>query len=135
MGGSLTEAESRRARDALAQRHALLIAAIAATRPESSRYSTSEIKWVAILNPAKLQAHVDDLSKQIRELNARNSGKRTEEDRDRVNSIDRGPDGEYSGRACHPRHPGQGCGKYTGPVTSAVGSAPCFTSSPLIPHR
>lgn len=54
----------------LMQHHSLLAVSIAATRKEPDRYSMSEIKWVATLPVAKLQAQSEDLAKQIRELNA-----------------------------------------------------------------
>ncbi len=68
-GRSLTEVLARR--DALAQQHSLLIAAIAGCRKEPERYSVREIKWVATLKVPKLQRQADDLAKQLRELNAR----------------------------------------------------------------
>jgi hypothetical protein len=57
--------------DSLAQRHALLQSAIAATQKEPDRYSAREIKWVAAIEVGKLQKQSDDLSRQIRELNTR----------------------------------------------------------------
>ena len=68
-GRTLTEAIARR--DTLAQQHSLLQAALAATRQEPDRYSVREIKWVAMLEVPKLQRQSEDLSKKIRELNAR----------------------------------------------------------------
>jgi hypothetical protein len=67
-GATLTEAIARR--DSLVQRHAILQAAIAGTRKEPSRYSTREIKWVATVNVPKLHEQADNISRQIRELNA-----------------------------------------------------------------
>ena len=57
-------------RDTLGQRHSLLQAAIGGARREPDRYSMKEIKWVAVLDVAKLQKQADDLSRQIRETNA-----------------------------------------------------------------
>lgn len=57
-------------RDSLMQRHSLLQSAIAATQKEPDRYSVREIKWVAAVDVAKLQKQSEDLSRQIRELNA-----------------------------------------------------------------
>lgn len=57
-------------RDSLVHRHSLLQAAIAATQQEPDRYSTREIKWVAVVEVAKLQRQSDDVAKTIRELNA-----------------------------------------------------------------
>lgn len=68
-GQTLTAAIAQR--DRLLQHHSLLGAAIAATRSEPDRYSVREIKWVSAVNVAKLQQQVEDLAKQIRELNAR----------------------------------------------------------------
>jgi hypothetical protein len=57
-------------RDKVAQQHSLLQVAIAGTKKEPDRYSMKEIKWVATVEVAKLQKQSDDLSKQLRELNA-----------------------------------------------------------------
>jgi hypothetical protein len=67
-GRSLTEAIARR--DHLVQRHALLQAAAAGSRKEPDRYGVREIKWVATMEVRKLQKQLDDLGKNIRELNA-----------------------------------------------------------------
>jgi hypothetical protein len=66
-GRSLTDAIAHR--DALGQKHALLIAAIAGCRKEPERYGVREIKWKATLEVPKLQKQADDLAKSIRELN------------------------------------------------------------------
>jgi hypothetical protein len=66
-GRTLTAAIAHR--DSLAQRHALLQAAIAGSRKEPDRYGMREIKWVSVLEVAKLQKQSDDLAKTIRELN------------------------------------------------------------------
>lgn len=68
-GRTLTAAIAER--DALAQQHALIQAAIGGTRREPDRYSMREIKWVAIMDVTKLQKQSDDFAKQIRELNGR----------------------------------------------------------------
>jgi len=52
-------------------RRSLLQAAVAATKNEPERYSVREIKWVAKLDVQRLQRQSEDLSKKIRELNAR----------------------------------------------------------------
>ncbi len=65
-----TLAQAVAARNALAQRHSLLVASIAAVQKEPDRYSVREIKWKATLDVAKLQKQIEDLAKQIRELNA-----------------------------------------------------------------
>lgn len=67
-GRTIASAVAHRAM--LMQHHSLLAASIAATRKEPDRYSMSEIKWVATLPVAKLQAQSEDLARQIRELNA-----------------------------------------------------------------
>ena len=67
-GRTLTAALARR--DTLVQQHSLLQAAIAGSHREPDRYSVSEIKWVAMVDVAKLQKQSDDLAKQIRQLNA-----------------------------------------------------------------
>jgi hypothetical protein len=66
-GRTLTDAIARR--DTFAQKHALLVAAIAGCRKEPERYGVREIKWKATLDVSKLQKQADDLAKSIRELN------------------------------------------------------------------
>jgi hypothetical protein len=68
-GRTLAELIARR--DRIAQQHSLLHVAIGGTRKEPDRYSMKEIKWVATVDVPKLQKQSDDLSKQLRELNAR----------------------------------------------------------------
>jgi hypothetical protein len=67
-GRTLTEAMA--ARDALLQRHSIYQSAIAGTAREPDRYGLKEVKWVHTLDVASLQKQSDDLSKQIRVLNA-----------------------------------------------------------------
>jgi hypothetical protein len=71
-GRTLTQAIARR--DTLTQEHALLIAAIAGCRKEPARYGVREIKWVAVLEVAKLQKQADDLSKSIRDAQRAHPG-------------------------------------------------------------
>lgn len=66
-GRTLADAIARR--ETLIARHALLVAAIAATHKEPDRYSMKEIKWVVTLPVAGMQKQADDLAKTIRELN------------------------------------------------------------------
>ena len=66
-GRTLTDAIAHR--DVLAQKHALLVAAIAGCRKEPDRYGVREIKWKATLEVQKLQKQADDLAKSLRELN------------------------------------------------------------------
>lgn len=58
-------------RDALAQRHAVLTQAVEATRKDADRYSMREIKWVPQLDVAATQKQIEDLARQLRELNVR----------------------------------------------------------------
>ena len=67
-GMTLTEALATR--DALALRHRCLQSVIDECAKPPERYGVKEIRWVATVDVAKLQAQVDDLAKQIRELNA-----------------------------------------------------------------
>jgi hypothetical protein len=67
-GESVTEALAKR--DALALRHRILqsIVDVCMERPE--RYGMKEIRWVTTINLATVQKQVDELAKQLRELNA-----------------------------------------------------------------
>lgn len=67
-GRSLTDALARR--DRLVQQHALLTAAAAGSRKEPDRYGMREIKWIATMDVKKLQKQLDDMAKELRELNA-----------------------------------------------------------------
>jgi len=67
-GRTLAQVIARRER--LVQQHAVLQLAVASTKKEPDRYSMKEIKWVAVIDVAKLQKQSDDLSQQIRQLNA-----------------------------------------------------------------
>ncbi len=58
-------------RDALAQRHAVMTQAVEATRKDADRYSMREIKWVPQLDVAATQKQIEDLARQLRELNVR----------------------------------------------------------------
>lgn len=66
-GRSLTEALARR--DALAQRHSLLTSVAEGARKPPERYGLAEIKWVPVVDVAKLQKQADDVAKQLREIN------------------------------------------------------------------
>lgn len=68
-GRSLTEVLSLR--EALEDKHKLLVSAASATHKEPERYSMREVKWVAQMDVAKLQKQSDDIARQLRELNAR----------------------------------------------------------------
>ena len=68
-GRSLAQLIARR--DTLVQQHSLLQAAVAGAKTEPDRYSMKEIKWKATIDIAKLQKQSDDLSKSIREVNAK----------------------------------------------------------------
>ncbi len=67
-GRTLTQAIALR--DKLILQHSIIQSAINGTRRETDRYSTREIKWKPTLDVRKLQKQSDDLSKQLRELNA-----------------------------------------------------------------
>jgi hypothetical protein len=67
-GETLTEALA--ARDSLVLRHRILQAVIDACAKPPERYGVKEIRWVATVDVGQLQAQVDGLAKQIRELNA-----------------------------------------------------------------
>ena len=53
-------------RDLLKQQHRILQQAIEHTQRDSSRYSSSEIRWIKAVSVQQLQQQADDISKQIR---------------------------------------------------------------------
>ncbi len=57
-------------REVLMVQHSLLTAAINGTKKEPDRYSMKEIKWVSTFDVAGYQRRLEDLSKNLRELNA-----------------------------------------------------------------
>ena len=67
-GRTLTEALARR--DALALRHSIIQAAASSSTKQPERYGIKEIRWIKTLDVAILQKMIDDLGKEIRELNA-----------------------------------------------------------------
>jgi hypothetical protein len=67
-GESLTEALARR--DSLALRHRILQSVLDVCAKPPERYGVKEIRWVTAVDVAALQSQVDELAKQIRELNA-----------------------------------------------------------------
>jgi hypothetical protein len=67
-GQTLTEALSHR--DCLAMQHRIFQSVAEACAKPPERYGVKEIRWVATVDVAGLQRRVDDLGKQIRELNA-----------------------------------------------------------------
>ncbi len=67
-GESITEALAKR--DSLTLRHSILQSVVDVCAKPPDRYGMKEIRWVTSVNVATLQAQVDDLAKEIRELNA-----------------------------------------------------------------
>jgi hypothetical protein len=67
-GQTLTEALANR--DVLALRHRIIQSIVEACAKPPERYGVKEIRWVTTVDVAELQKQVDDLAKQIRELNA-----------------------------------------------------------------
>jgi hypothetical protein len=67
-GESLTEALAKR--DSLALRHRILQSVLDVCAKPPERYGVKEIRWVTTVSVVELQAQVDDLARQIRELNA-----------------------------------------------------------------
>ena len=66
-GKTLTETLAKR--DVLVLRHSIIQSVAEACAKPPERYGVKEIRWVATVDVAKLQKQVDDLAKQIRELN------------------------------------------------------------------
>jgi hypothetical protein len=67
-GESLTEALAKR--DSLVRRHSILQSVVEACAKPPERYGVKEIRWVTTLEVATLQSQVDNLAKEIREINA-----------------------------------------------------------------
>jgi methyl-accepting chemotaxis protein len=67
-GQTLTEALAQR--DALALRHRILQSVVDGCAKPPDRYGVKEIRWIVTIDVAGIQKQVDDLAKQIRELNA-----------------------------------------------------------------
>jgi Mg-chelatase subunit ChlI len=67
-GESITEALAKR--DSLTLRHRILQSVVDVCAKPPDRYGVKEIRWVTTLNAAALQTEVDNLAKDIRELNA-----------------------------------------------------------------
>jgi hypothetical protein len=67
-GESITEALAKR--DSLTLRHRILQSVLDVCAKPPERYGVKEIRWVTTVNVAEMQGLVDDLAKEIRELNA-----------------------------------------------------------------
>jgi hypothetical protein len=67
-GESITEALAKR--DSLIKRHSILQSVVDVCSKPPDRYGMKEIRWITTVDVAALQRQVDDLAKQIRELNA-----------------------------------------------------------------
>ncbi len=67
-GQCLTAALAQR--DVLGQQHSILQSTIRHATQSPERYGSKEIRWLITVDVAKLQGEVDELGKQLRELNA-----------------------------------------------------------------
>jgi hypothetical protein len=65
----LTLTETLAKRDVLVLRHSIFQGVAEACAKPPERYGVKEIRWIATVDVAKLRKQVDDLSKEIRELN------------------------------------------------------------------
>lgn len=65
---SLTEALAER--DILALRHSIVQGAAQSAAKPPERYGVKEIRWVKVVDVAKLQGEADELARAIREINA-----------------------------------------------------------------
>lgn len=70
VGTSVTLTEALARRDALVTRHKIYQSVLDSCVRPPDRYGMKEIRWVASIDVAALQKRVDDLAKEIRELNA-----------------------------------------------------------------
>ena len=66
-GRSVLEALCRR--DSLTTQHSLLAATLDRTKQETDRYSSSEIKWKTTFGVKAYQKRLEDVARNIRELN------------------------------------------------------------------
>jgi hypothetical protein len=67
-GESLTEALAKR--DTLVLRHRILQSVVDVCAKPPERYGVKEIRWITTVEVASLQRQVEDLAKEIREINA-----------------------------------------------------------------
>jgi hypothetical protein len=67
-GESITEALAKR--DSLTLHHRILVGVVESCTKPVERYGVKEIRWVATIDVPVLQRRIDDMAKQIRELNA-----------------------------------------------------------------
>ena len=67
-GESITEALARR--DSLVLHHRVLVGVVDACAKPVERYGVKEIRWLVTVDVPNLQRQIDDMAKQIRELNA-----------------------------------------------------------------
>jgi hypothetical protein len=66
-GRTMTEAIA--ARDMLKAHYSLILSSAEAAKRDPDRYGVREIKWVSLVDVARLQKQADDLAKKIREIN------------------------------------------------------------------
>lgn len=67
-GESITEALAKR--DSLALYHRILVGVVESCTKPVERYGVKEIRWVATIDVPAIQKRIDDMAKEIRELNA-----------------------------------------------------------------
>jgi hypothetical protein len=67
-GESITEALAKR--DSLVLHHRILVSVVESCTKPVERYGVKEIRWVATIDVPAIQKRIDDMAKQIRELNA-----------------------------------------------------------------
>ena len=67
-GESITEALAKR--DSLILHHRVLVGVVDSCAKPVERYGVKEIRWLVTVDVPALQRQIDDMAKQIRELNA-----------------------------------------------------------------
>lgn len=67
-GESITEALAKR--DSFVLHHRILVGVVESCVKPVERYGVKEIRWITTIDVPTLQRQIDDMAKQIRELNA-----------------------------------------------------------------
>jgi hypothetical protein len=77
-GETITEALAKR--DSLLLHHSIIVSVVESCAKPVERYGVKEIRWIATIDIPALQKRIDEMAKQIRDLNAaiQEAGRRVE---------------------------------------------------------